>query len=152
MIEIQAISDKDWPTAIRGSATASIAVSIRQLKKHVIGAVEVDAALSAVLACAIEGDMTSPVILSSALRRRSKIDPKCGRLVELWQGAKVPSFKDSNTQWTLLIGPRIRISVDNVSLEQGFENAIAAFDPALTQRAGSSANALRSKLGQKIHQ
>ncbi|WP_315707231.1 MULTISPECIES: hypothetical protein [unclassified Bradyrhizobium] len=88
LIRIQTISDKEWSAAIRGYAAASIAVSIRQLNKHVISAIEVDVALSAVLACAIEGDITSPVMLSSALRRRSKIDPKCHRLVELWLNAR----------------------------------------------------------------
>jgi len=87
------ICDPDWRTAAHGDASAAIAVAIRQMQKHVISAPEIDFALAAVLACALVGDVTCPVVISSALRRRSKIDPICGRLIEPWLRAKfsVPS-------------------------------------------------------------
>ena len=58
------------------------------MKVREIAAIEVDLALSAVLACALEGDPASPVVISSALRRRSKCDPSCLHLSLLWLGAK----------------------------------------------------------------
>jgi cardiolipin synthase len=45
-------------------------------------------ALSAVLACALEGDPASAILISSALRRRSKFDPSCRQLSLLWLVAK----------------------------------------------------------------
>jgi hypothetical protein len=88
LIRTTIISEPEWIEAATGDAVAAIAVGVRLLKNHVIGAVEVDLALSAALACAIEGDATSPILISSALRRRSKIDPACRCLSELWRDAR----------------------------------------------------------------
>jgi hypothetical protein len=89
LINVRTISDPQWLDASRGDAAACIAVSIRQMQRHVIGAMEVDTALSAVLACAIAGDITCPVLISSALRRRSKVELRCLRLAHLWLNAKL---------------------------------------------------------------
>jgi hypothetical protein len=74
----------DWARAILGEAAVAISVAIDQMKVRKITAIEVDLALSAVLACALEGDLASPIVISSALRRRSKCDPSCTRLSLLW--------------------------------------------------------------------
>jgi hypothetical protein len=84
LIRRRSILDPDWPNAVKGDASAAIAVAIRQLKKHVICAEEIDLALSAVLTCALKGDVTSPIVLSSALRRRTRVVPECSHLVESW--------------------------------------------------------------------
>jgi len=78
----------DWVRAILGEAAIAIGVAVEQMKVHVVTATEVDLALSAVLACALEGDPTSPIVISSALRRRAKRDPPCGPLSDLWLVAK----------------------------------------------------------------
>jgi hypothetical protein len=78
----------DWSRAILGDAAIAIGVAADQMKVHVITAAEVDLALSAVLACALEGDPASPIVISSALRRRAKDDPSCKPLSDLWLVAK----------------------------------------------------------------
>jgi hypothetical protein len=74
----------DWSRAILGEPAVAIGIAVKQMKERTITAKEVDLALSAVLACALEGDLTSPIVISSALRRRSKSDPSCKLLSELW--------------------------------------------------------------------
>jgi hypothetical protein len=44
--------------------------------------------LSAVLACAIEGNAAAAVVVSSALRRRSKKSEHCHQLSLLWLEAR----------------------------------------------------------------
>ncbi|MEH2469256.1 2-methylaconitate cis-trans-isomerase PrpF [Nitrobacteraceae bacterium AZCC 2299] len=88
MIRTTIIAEPEWIEAATGDAVSAIAIGVRLLSRHVIGAAEIDLALSAALACAIEGDATSPVLISSALRRRSKIDPACRCLSELWRDAR----------------------------------------------------------------
>jgi hypothetical protein len=79
----------DWSRAILGDADVAIRVAVGQMKVRKITAAEVDLALSAVLACALEGDPASAIVISSALRRRSKCDPSCGSLSERWLVAKL---------------------------------------------------------------
>ncbi|SNT12469.1 hypothetical protein SAMN05216374_2798 [Tardiphaga sp. OK246] len=88
LIRTTIIAEPEWIEAATGDAVSAIAVGIRLLHSQVIGAAEIDLALSSVLACAIEGDATSPILISSALRRRSKVDPACRRLSELWLDAR----------------------------------------------------------------
>jgi hypothetical protein len=88
LLKATTIAEPEWIDAAAGDVIAAIAVGIKLLNRHVIGAIEIDLALSAVLACAIEGDATSPVLISSALRRRSKLDPACRCLSELWLEAR----------------------------------------------------------------
>lgn len=88
LIRTTIIAEPEWIEAATGDAVSAIAIGVRLLSRHVIGAAEIDLALSAALACAIEGDATSPVLISSALRRRSKIDPACRCLSELWRDAR----------------------------------------------------------------
>jgi hypothetical protein len=78
----------DWARAILGVAAVAIRVAVDQMKVHEITAIEVDLALSAALACALDGDPESPILISSALRRRSKCDPGCKLLSDLWLVAK----------------------------------------------------------------
>jgi hypothetical protein len=88
LVETEIPGQLDWVRAILGDAAVAIGIAVEQMKVRVITAIEVDLALSAVLACALEGDLTSPIVISSALRRRSKIDPSCLRLCLLWLGTK----------------------------------------------------------------
>jgi len=73
-----------WSEAVIGEVTAAIDVAIGRLKVRPIDHNEIDLALSAMLACALEHDVTSRIVITSALRRRSKIDPSCQALSELW--------------------------------------------------------------------
>lgn len=77
-------AEPDWRRAILGNTPIAIGIAVRQMKFHPITAPEVDLSVSAVLACAIEGNATSAILLSSALRRRAKIDPACRPLSDLW--------------------------------------------------------------------
>jgi hypothetical protein len=84
--EIQ--GEPEWPRAILGEPSIAIRIAVEQMKTHKITAFEVDLALSAVLACALEGEPASAIVISSALRRRSKCDPSCRNLSLLWLVAK----------------------------------------------------------------
>lgn len=76
----------EWSIGITDEVTIAIGAAIERMKVRVIGHAEIDLALSAVLAFAIEGDATSGVLISSALRRRGRLDPGCRRLGALWLG------------------------------------------------------------------
>jgi hypothetical protein len=80
--------EPDWSRAILGEAAVAIRVAVEQMKTRKITATEIDLALSAVLACALEGDPASAILISSALRRRSKCDPPCRLLSLLWLVSK----------------------------------------------------------------
>jgi hypothetical protein len=81
-------SERDWNRAVSGDAAVAIGIAVRQLTIRKITDPEVDLALSAVLACAIEGDSTAPVVISWALLRHSKKLKRCLYLSLLWRKAK----------------------------------------------------------------
>ena len=80
--------EPEWSRAIFGDAAVAIRIAVGQMKMRKITATEVDLSLSAVLACALEGEPASAIVISSALRRRSKFDPSCKTLSLLWLVAK----------------------------------------------------------------
>jgi hypothetical protein len=84
LIGTEILGEPDWRSAILGNAPIAIGIAVRQLKSTRIGAPEVDLSLSAVLCCAIEGNAASAMVISSALRRRSKIDARCKALTNVW--------------------------------------------------------------------
>jgi hypothetical protein len=84
MIGTEIAEEQDWRRAILGDAPIAIGIAVRQLKAKPISALEIDLALSAVLCCGLEGNAASAILISSALRRRSKIDPPCRPLSLLW--------------------------------------------------------------------
>lgn len=88
LLRIQIIDDDDWMRAVTGNPAAAIGVAVRQLKACGMKSPVVDAAVSAVLCCAIEGDAAAPCLILSALRRRSKIDPLSHKLISRWVTAR----------------------------------------------------------------
>ncbi len=68
---------------IRDGALA-IGICVRQIKQYPINAIEVDFAVSAVLAYALLGDAACAVLMPWALKHRAKIDPPCAPLSDLW--------------------------------------------------------------------
>lgn len=93
IIRTRELPDPDWIDAAQGAPLAAIAVAARQLRDRAIDCAEIDFALSAVLACAIDGDATCPIVISSALRRRTKIDPACSHLIDPWLHVRFESSK-----------------------------------------------------------
>jgi len=87
LFKTDTVQDSDWLRAVTGNAAAAIGVAIRALKQHGMTNPAIDATMSAVLCCAIEGDNASKVLILSALRRRKKIDSYCRHLVLLWSDA-----------------------------------------------------------------
>jgi hypothetical protein len=73
-----------WSAAVRGDAAAAIGIAVRQLRNHPAGVREIDLALSATVACAIERDAASPMLISWALNLRSMIDPRYRALSDSW--------------------------------------------------------------------
>ena len=80
--------EPNWNRAILGDPAIAISIAVKQMTEHKITASEVDLSLSAVLACALEGDPASAIVVSSALRRRAKCDPLCKHLSLLWLAVK----------------------------------------------------------------
>ena len=78
------IGDYDWLPALAGDSAAAIGVAIRVLKAHGMSNPLIDRAMSAVLCCLLEDDRASIALMTSALRRRAKIDPQCHDLWQLW--------------------------------------------------------------------
>jgi hypothetical protein len=74
----------DWRNGITAEVTTAIGVAIERMKLREILHPDIDVALSAVLAFAIEGDDTAGIIIASGLRRRARLDPCCRRLSKLW--------------------------------------------------------------------
>lgn len=79
------VADLDWFRAATGDAAAAIAVAIRAMQTAGMTNPVVDAALSAVLCCALEGDSASPVVILSALNRRSRFDSRSAELSRFWR-------------------------------------------------------------------
>jgi hypothetical protein len=77
-------SETDWRNGITAEVTTAIGVAIDRMKRREISHPDIDIALSAVLAFAIEGDDTAGIIIASGLRRRACFDPCCRRLSKLW--------------------------------------------------------------------
>uniref|UniRef100_Q07NV4 Uncharacterized protein n=1 Tax=Rhodopseudomonas palustris (strain BisA53) TaxID=316055 RepID=Q07NV4_RHOP5 len=84
LIRDTSISEPQWIDAVTGDPASAIGVGVALLRQHGMCAIEIDLGLSAALACAIEGDVTTPILIASALRRRGKIDPACRILSDLW--------------------------------------------------------------------
>lgn len=82
-------AEPDWHRAITGDAATAIGIAAHQMLSRSIAAPEIDLSVTAVLACALESDAASRVLISSALRRRAKIDPTCKCLSEKWLGRRL---------------------------------------------------------------
>jgi hypothetical protein len=74
--------------AVGGDPAIAIGVAIRQLSAYGMKSSIIDAAVSAVLCCAIEGDVAARAVVESALRRRWKIDPRCADLILAWRSIR----------------------------------------------------------------
>jgi hypothetical protein len=85
LLRTDAVDDCDWLRAATGDPAAAIGVAIRVLKVFGMTNPLTDVVMSAVLCCALEDDNASRVLISSALRRRKKIDPLCHELWLLWR-------------------------------------------------------------------
>jgi len=88
LFRVDIANEFDWLRAITGHPATAIRVAIRQLNQCGMTSPTIDATVSAVLCCAIEGDHAARVLISSALRRRQKIDPLCQELILLWRAAR----------------------------------------------------------------
>jgi hypothetical protein len=88
LVSTELPGEPGWKHAIQGDAGIAIGIAVRQLQSRRITDPEIDLALSAVLACAISGDPAAAVVLSSALRRRSKKFEHCRELSLLWLEAR----------------------------------------------------------------
>jgi hypothetical protein len=74
----------NWKAAFSGNAACAIGAAVRQIRKHDIGAREVDLAMSAVLVNALRGDAASAILISWALRKRAAKDEASASLSSLW--------------------------------------------------------------------
>jgi len=90
--------DSRWARAIAGDAAAAIGIAIRVVWRRESNGISEDAALSAVLACALDRDAAAIFLLSAALDRRAKRHRECERLADSWLLASVkgPSLVPSD--------------------------------------------------------
>ena len=88
LLGVEIVNEVDWLRAVTGHPATAIGVAIRQRSAYGMTSPVIDAAVSAVLCCAIEGNHAARVLISSALRRREKIDPLCQELIMLWRAAR----------------------------------------------------------------
>lgn len=79
----------DWSRAVTGDPATAIGIAVRQMQAYGMTCPLVDAALSAVICCAIEGDSAARAVMESALRRRRKIDPLCADLILSWRAVRL---------------------------------------------------------------
>jgi hypothetical protein len=82
------VNDVDWPLAVTGHPAIAIRVAVRHLHAYGMTSPVIDAVVSAVSCCALEGNHDARVAVSSALSRRKKIDPFCHELFLLWRAAR----------------------------------------------------------------
>lgn len=80
-----------WHHAIEGEVAAAVGIAIRVIWRRERFGISEDAAMTAVLACALDGDATAIFLLSAALDRRAKAHPECARLADSWLLASVAS-------------------------------------------------------------
>ena len=85
LLRTEAMDDPDWFRAATGDAAAAIGVAMRTMHTTCMTNPSVDAALSAVLCCALEGDPAASAVIRSALNRRSLFDPRCSELSRIWR-------------------------------------------------------------------
>jgi hypothetical protein len=86
------LSDSDdprWAMAVHGDAAAAIGIAVRVFWRGEPTGISCDAAMSSVLACALEGNAAAIVLLSAALQRRSQADESSGSLADSWLVASV---------------------------------------------------------------
>lgn len=89
LLRTETVNDIDWMQAVTGDPATAIGIAVRQMQAYGMTCPLVDAALSAVLCCAIEGDSAARAVVESALRRRRKIDPICAELILAWRSVRV---------------------------------------------------------------
>jgi hypothetical protein len=88
LLRTEIIDDSDWLRAVTGEPATAIGVALKALKVLGMNDPMIDAVVSAVLCCALEGDPAARVLILSALSRRKKIDPRCHKLKLLWRRAR----------------------------------------------------------------
>lgn len=84
-------ADPRWEQAVEGNVAAAVGIAIRVVWRCESLGISSDAALSALLACALDGDATAVFLLSAALDRRAKAYPECVSLADSWLLASVKS-------------------------------------------------------------
>ena len=91
-------ADPRWEHAVEGNVAAAVGIAIRVVWRCEPLGVSSDAALSALLACALDGDATAVFLLSAALDRRAKSCPECVSLADSWLLASVKSPPTAPTE------------------------------------------------------
>ncbi|WP_439923652.1 hypothetical protein [Nitrobacter sp. JJSN] len=78
------IGEPHWFLGAAGDAAITIGVALRAQRRKGNTLVTVDLAMTAVLCCALEGDVTAALLMASMLKLRTDIDPRCKILSDSW--------------------------------------------------------------------
>ncbi|MDA9509422.1 hypothetical protein XI09_33260 [Bradyrhizobium sp. CCBAU 11386] len=84
LLKLDVCAHHSWLNAVLGDAAAAIGIALAALRDCGMTNPLVDAAMSTVVCCALEGDKAGVTVVLSALRRRQRIDNRCCRLVTAW--------------------------------------------------------------------
>lgn len=93
------IGEPHWHLGAGGDAAVAIGVALRIRRRQGEKLVLVDVAMTAVLCCALDGDVTAAVLLSTILQERAAIEPACAELSDSWlssKPAKSPRLSNSS--------------------------------------------------------
>ncbi len=82
--KISECEDEQWPRAVKGDGDAAIGVAVRIIWRGQEVGVTRDAAMSAVLACALEHDAAAIVLLAAVLDRDAKRHSADKALTDSW--------------------------------------------------------------------
>lgn len=84
LLKLDASEHRGWLNAVMGDAAAAIGIALTALRDCGMTNPLVDATMSTVVCCAIEGDEAGVTVVLSALRRRQRIDDRCRELIAAW--------------------------------------------------------------------
>jgi hypothetical protein len=91
------IGEPHWFLGAEGDEAIAIGVALRAQRNKGDTLVSVDLAMSAVLCCALEGSIAATLLMSSVLKRRSDVDPRCKVLSDSWLTYKAGDVRTSTT-------------------------------------------------------
>jgi hypothetical protein len=78
------VGEPHWHLGARGDKAVAIGVAVRVQRRSGNNQVLIDVAMTAVLCCALEGDLASALLLSGTLKRLAASCPHCEELSNSW--------------------------------------------------------------------
>ena len=103
--KIAIVGEPFWFLGASGNAAVAIRVAVQIQKQDKLNPASLDAAMTAVLCIALAGHAPAAIFLSSALWRRSHVEPHCGALSNTWLAFKPRKRLPSPARTSAANGP-----------------------------------------------